>query len=165
MSTIRKTSLGCRGRESRIYVAGASAPSERSRVREVMNAIEGSPRLELVHDWLSLIERTEEWEMSRLERVDAAIVDLGSIDSADAVLLLLPRSAQSIGAWVELGYAMARGKAITISGVPPKGPGEDWRDPIFVEAAVSPLGAARFCCDLDAVQWLEEWATGARVVF
>lgn len=160
MSTIRKTSFGCRGRESRIYVAGASAPSERSRVREVMNAIEGSPHLELVHDWLSLIERTEEWEMNRRERIDAALVDLESIDSADAVLLLLPDDVPSIGAWVELGYAMARGKAITISGVLKV----HWRDPIFVEAAMS-LGAVRFICDIAAVQWLEDWATGARVVF
>ena len=98
-----------------VYVAGSS--SERSRVHAAMDSVRDAG-LELTLDWLAAIDRVGAASPTDpAVRADAARADLDAIDRADVVWLLAPHpGSTSTGAWTELGYALAKGKRVVVSG-------------------------------------------------
>lgn len=98
----------------RIYIAGAS--SEPERVRRWMNAARAQGWY-LTLDWLALVDAqgTANAGMCDEDRESAAAADWRAVREADVIWVLAPERA-SIGAWVELGMAIALGKRIVLSG-------------------------------------------------
>lgn len=92
-----------------IYLAGASAEvglceRYRDRLREAGFTI--------THDWMADVRAHEavglgEWELPLNVRRASAMECLVGVEQAGIVWVLLPKG-QSIGAWVELGYALSR---------------------------------------------------------
>lgn len=90
-----------------IYLAGASAEVAlceryRDRLQEAGFTI--------THDWMRDVRAHEaaglgEWELPINVRRASAMGCLAGVDQASLVWVLLPKG-QSIGAWVELGYAL-----------------------------------------------------------
>lgn len=97
-----------------VYVAGASA--ERERVRRAMDAVRAEG-WHLTLDWLAVIDAAGAANEGLDDRTRflAAHEDLQAIRHADVVWLLAPE-AQSTGAWVELGYALAQYLPVVVSG-------------------------------------------------
>jgi nucleoside 2-deoxyribosyltransferase len=98
----------------RIYVAGAS--KEPQRVRWAMDGVRDLG-CELTLDWLAVIDAAGAANegLNDAERRKYARADLAAVRCADLVWLLAPDNA-STGAWVELGYAVACGVPIVVSG-------------------------------------------------
>jgi nucleoside 2-deoxyribosyltransferase len=98
----------------RVYVAGASKEPER--VRRAMSAVLAAG-CELALDWLAVIEAVglSNEGLTDAQRIAASGVDLDAVEDADLVWVLAPES-QSAGCWVELGYALAGGKMVIVSG-------------------------------------------------
>ncbi len=88
----------------KIYVAGASKEPER--VRAAMDACR-SRGWTITCDWLAEIERVGAANegLTHGQRIEASEQDLGGIDDCEVFWLLAP--AHGVGAWAELGYALA----------------------------------------------------------
>ena len=89
-----------------VYVAGSSR--ELPRVREAVWAL-GMAGVTALDAWLSDVEQhgSAGAGLTDEQRAACAARDLRDIDAADAVLVLWPET-PSVGAYVELGYAMGR---------------------------------------------------------
>lgn len=141
-----------------VYVAGSSR--EIPRVREAIRMlVRGGCTIS--GDWVSQVEQhgSAGARLDDLQRASCAQHDLDAIDRADAILVLWPRT-ESVGAYVELGYALAATR-LTIA---------ERRDddrPFFVAVAGGPNGGTiwhsfvrqdtdgdTFDLDADAVAWL-----------
>lgn len=98
--------------ERRLYLA--SALPNRDRVREV--AARRGDGVEIVSTWHDRDDATVEGEaqLDRHERVALAEACLAEIDSADAVVWLHGHAEGRVGAAVEVGYALARGKRLLL---------------------------------------------------
>jgi hypothetical protein len=136
----------------KIYVAGAS--SERARVRVFM---ERSIALgcTITHDWTPVVERFGSCgeALSHDQLRAEAMCDLRGIRDAEAVVVLAPcHEAQTIGAWIELGYALGC--------VGNERTGRPNPTPI---AVVGPVPTPfvflcnRLSDDNDALEWLRSW--------
>jgi nucleoside 2-deoxyribosyltransferase len=95
----------------KVYVAGASA-ERHTRARPAIQALRAAG-VQVTHDWtfdpgFSAPRATR--QMGR----DAALRDLAGVGAADVLLFLSPR-VPSRGAWVELGYALARGIDVVVA--------------------------------------------------
>lgn len=99
----------------RIYVAGSSRQLER--VKAAMAALRSLGHT-ITHDWVALVE-----EYGEANPVDAATStmrrwaadDLAGVYNADMVWLLMPET-EGFGAAVEMGYAIAHGVPVIVSG-------------------------------------------------
>ena len=102
----------------KIYVAGSSA--ELDRASNAMAFVRGRGH-EITHDWVADIQRErieggrEDHELGPHEQMAFARADLQGVTAADLLWLLVPDTT-STGAWVELGWALARSKKIIASG-------------------------------------------------
>lgn len=128
-----------------IYIAGSSA--EPARVRWAMDAINATPGLRVAHDWLASIERgaPANAELSLAERRTYAADDLRAVHAAAVVWFLAPEK-PTRGAWLEVGYALALGKVVIVSG--------DTAQSIFCALAVE------CSCDADALQLIQREIAG-----
>ena len=99
-----------RGGALRLYVAGGS--SERADCQAAIDRL-AAAGVVITLDWT----RSPGWErpLSVAEEAEQARHDLDAVDAADLVWLRLPERA-SEGAHVELGYALAKGKRVIVSG-------------------------------------------------
>ncbi len=100
---------------TRVYVAGSSAQLER--VKSAMAALREIGHT-VTHAWPELVE--EVGEANPLDATDAArrmwaADDLRGVYDADVLWLLMP-SEGGFGAAVELGYALAHGIPVVVSG-------------------------------------------------
>lgn len=98
-----------------LYLAGASA--EADRVQRAMDLVRSHPGLRLTQDWLEAIRKDGGGNESlhpQLRRLRAS-EDLDGVRQARIMWLLAPDN-QSTGAWVELGYALALGVMVVVSG-------------------------------------------------
>lgn len=133
-----------------VYVAGSSR--EIPRVREAMRAlVRGGCTIS--GDWVQLVEQhgSAAARLDDLQRAACAQHDLDAIDRADAILVLWPRT-ESVGAYVELGYALAATRygdrfAVAIAGGPQGG--TIWHS--FVRQHTD---GETFDLDEEAVRWL-----------
>ncbi len=130
----------------KIYVAGASKEPER--VRAAMTAVRAHG-WEVTLDWLADIEAAGSANegLSQLDRVRYAQSDLRGIDRADVVWLLAPVIG-GVGAWVELGYALARGYTVIVSGAS------------SARTIFAALAEEEHVSDLDALASLRDYARG-----
>jgi nucleoside 2-deoxyribosyltransferase len=98
----------------RVYVAGASKEPER--VRWAMDSLR-SAGCKVTLDWLAVIEKAGSANegLSDAQRARAAHDDLVGVQVADVLWVLAPENT-STGAWVELGYALALGTIVVVSG-------------------------------------------------
>lgn len=87
-----------------VYVAGSSR--EIPRVREAMRELVRRG-CTISGDWVSQVEQhgSAGAQLTHDQRAECAAHDLNAIDRADAILVLWPRT-PSVGAYVELGYAI-----------------------------------------------------------
>lgn len=101
----------------KLYIAASSA--EMDRARAAINAATYSG-FEVVSTWLDVVANVGDANpqtATRDERHRWASQDLGEVDSCDALWFLVPsESVATRGAWGELGFAYATGKAIVCSG-------------------------------------------------
>ena len=101
----------------RVYVAGAS--KEPGRVRQAMDWVDADPNLELTQDWLTDIENeVSDDQLTHDQRVHYAFKDLSAVWRSKVIWVLIPNN-QSVGCWVELGYALGAGRPgthVVISG-------------------------------------------------
>jgi hypothetical protein len=100
-----------------VYIAASSREADRVRRAQAMVQERGWT---LTLDWLSEIEANlvrgvRDMELSLDEQRRHAQADLDAIRRADAVWLLAPAEPTK-GAWVELGYALARSRPVVVSG-------------------------------------------------
>jgi nucleoside 2-deoxyribosyltransferase len=99
----------------RIYVAGSSDQLER--VEDAMIALERKGHT-ICHDWVTPVKQVGEAnppDASLYARLRWARDDLAGVDSAQVLWVLMP-SKEGFGAGVELGYAIAKGIPIVVSG-------------------------------------------------
>ncbi len=102
------------GRTMKVYVAGSSAEMED--VERFMNALRAE-KIEITCDWPAAIRAAGDANPADdAIREKAANEDLDGVESADIFWLMVPAQKGSAGAWVELGYAIARDMRIVISG-------------------------------------------------
>lgn len=98
----------------RIYIAGASKEPER-----VRHAMQRAADLgyEITYDWLTAVEveGAANEGLADVKRKHYARADLDAIRAANVVWLLAPEGG-STGAWVELGFALALGRIVFVSG-------------------------------------------------
>lgn len=101
-------------RRLRIYIAGASKEPERVRAAMAAARFGG---FDITLDWLAAIQNAGAANegLDDAERRRYAFEDCAAVRAADVVWLLAPENA-STGAWVELGFAIALGKRIVVSG-------------------------------------------------
>lgn len=105
-----------------IYVAGSS--HDLDWVSEVMDAVKAAG-MEVAHDWVSVIRGRGQANPAG-DTSEFALEDLNGVERCDALLLVAPcPGVYTIGAWVEVGYALARGiPVVTLadhdSGPPPE---------------------------------------------
>lgn len=104
----------------KVYIAGPSSDLDRvDRAIALLAHVEG---VELTYDWTKAVRAERERGVTddALSFEDArryATLDLRAIRQADLLWLLLPPpGSTSVGAWVELGYALAMGLRIVASG-------------------------------------------------
>ena len=100
-----------------VYVAGASG--EAIEVAALIAKLEGLGHT-CTFDWTrEVLSRRAagktDADLTQFEAACAATGCLDGVDRADILWLVVPQT-ESIGAWVELGYAMARGKILCASG-------------------------------------------------
>lgn len=93
----------------KVYVAGSS--SERVVVAEVIEQLEVAG-IAVTYDWT----KSPGWErpLSTEEKIEQAQRDLDAVAEADVLWLRLGEKSE--GAHVELGYALAFGKLVIVSG-------------------------------------------------
>lgn len=95
----------------KVYVAGASA-ERLTRARPAILALRAGG-VRVTHDW-TFDPGFEAPRVTRRMGVDAALRDLAGVATADVLLFLSPRL-PTRGAWVELGYALARGLDVVVA--------------------------------------------------
>jgi len=98
-----------------IYVAASSKQMDRA--REAMAKLRAAGHT-IAHDWVAEVEAVGSAnppDATLEERWDWAIDDFAGIDRADVLWLLVPAEGGA-GAWVELGYALAKRKPVICSG-------------------------------------------------
>lgn len=97
----------------KIYVAGSSR--DLPRARAMMDALRARGH-EIAFDWVAHIDRSggrSNRGLNIIERFDASTMCLDGVRHAEVVALLIPADdAPGKGAWVELGYAIARGMTV-----------------------------------------------------
>jgi nucleoside 2-deoxyribosyltransferase len=106
----------------KIYVCGGSA--ELAVVSAWMDALRDAGH-EITHDWTEVVRAEGEGnprDATHAQRSAWAEADLQGIGTADLVWGILPTTS-SFGCAFELGYAVALGKQVIVSG--------DWRRSIF----------------------------------
>jgi nucleoside 2-deoxyribosyltransferase len=98
-----------------IYVAGASDEIETCRAWMARLREAG---LRVTSTWPEKIaaEKTPDAGLSIIMRRRYALGDFAEVDQADILWLIVPTRPHSKGAWIELGYAIAQGTHIVISG-------------------------------------------------
>lgn len=100
-----------------IYVAGSSAES--ARAQRAVDLLK-SAGLTVTSTWLETIASVGDANPATATYSDRrgwSLADLAQIDSCDLLWLLAPdRAAPSRGAWLEVGYAHAKGKIVVCSG-------------------------------------------------
>lgn len=99
----------------RVYVAGSS--DQLDRVEAAMDALAEKGHV-VVHDWCAAVRQVGEAnppDASLYARLRWARDDLAGVDSAQVLWVLMP-SKEGFGAGVELGYAIAKGIPIVVSG-------------------------------------------------
>jgi nucleoside 2-deoxyribosyltransferase len=93
-----------------IYVAGATgSPEEVERCEKMMARLRAAG-VEVVSDWPETIKRASgpnPMDIPREQRAMYANTDLNQVSQAQAFWILLPEETPTIGAWVELGFALA----------------------------------------------------------
>lgn len=102
----------------RVYVAGSSLQLDR--VTAAMNAIEERGH-EVTHDWCAEVRavgHANPPEACLFDQLKWARDDLAGVSDADVFWLLMPTEG-GFGAAVELGYAIAKGVTIIVSGGTP----------------------------------------------
>jgi nucleoside 2-deoxyribosyltransferase len=102
----------------RVYVAGSSGQIERA--KSAIAALRERGHI-VTHDWPVLVERVGSAnppDASSADRTDWATDDLKGVHDADVFWLLMP-STDGFGAAVELGYALAHGRPVVVSGGTP----------------------------------------------
>jgi hypothetical protein len=134
-----------------VYVAGASR--ELARVQRAFDLVGAATLLDLAHDWLK-VQAQEPIPDDQLARAQArryAAEDLAHVVRADLVWLLAPNEPTK-GAWIEFGYALARGegKRVVVSG-----PCE--------QSIFCALADEEHADDVKAFDAIVEWATQQRV--
>lgn len=100
----------------KVYVAGAS--SEMERAETWMRKLRGVGII-VTSTWPEVIRsvgKANPRDATIAECKEWVMKDLGEIDAADVLWLLLP-DLSTIGAWIELGFAHARNKMIVTSGL------------------------------------------------
>jgi hypothetical protein len=100
----------------KVYVAGSS--KQLDRVKHWMDKLQAAGHT-VTHDWPSLIEAVGSAnppDATRDECWDWAIDDLKGVRDAEVLWFLVPET-EGAGAWVELGYALARQIPVVCSGV------------------------------------------------
>jgi hypothetical protein len=99
-----------------VYVCAAS--SEAARAARAMDAVRAAG-FDVAHDWLAAIVAAgvaaNPPDASRDQRARWGADCLYAVRAADAVWLLAP-DAPTAGAWIEFGYALARGLPTVVSG-------------------------------------------------
>jgi nucleoside 2-deoxyribosyltransferase len=100
---------------TRVYVAGAS--KEMPRVEAAIAAVRYAGG-EITEDWPAAIRAAGAANegLTQAQRTEAAVADLRGVETADVVWLMVPE-AQTAGAWVEMGYAIALGRRVIVSPV------------------------------------------------
>jgi len=103
----------------RIYLAGPS--SELERVKKYARQLDDSGMVEITYRWWEDVEAnmkagTPDSAMSREEQSRHASSDLDGVARAQIVWCLWPSERRSEGVPVELGYAIAVGSRIVVSG-------------------------------------------------
>lgn len=99
----------------KVYVAASSGQLDRATA--AMNALEERGHT-VTHDWVTevrLVGEANPLDASQLEQLRWARADLAGVLDADIFWLLMPSSG-GFGAAVELGYAIAKGIPIIVSG-------------------------------------------------
>lgn len=99
----------------RVYVAGASV--EVDMCAEFIGRLRVAGAV-ITHDWTSSVRANggaADASMPRAHRAAMVVEDFAGIAAADVVWVLVPE-AQTIGAWVELGYARGLRKRVHVSG-------------------------------------------------
>lgn len=100
----------------RVYVAGASKELDRARV--AMDVIR-ERGMEVTSTWVEKIREAGRANEGLSPRVafEAALGCFREVSAADALLILVKPDGASVGAYVEVGIALAQGKPIVVSDV------------------------------------------------
>lgn len=123
-----------------VYLSGAS--SERARVDHYADLIRRHPDMALVSTWHQSSSLGKDALLPTQDQRNVAQVDLGEVYRSQVVFCLAPSRGNSIGAWVELGFAIAHSKRLIVSG-------PDCADSIFTA-----LAHARYFDDADGYREL-----------
>jgi hypothetical protein len=94
---------------TKLYVAGAS--KEIDIVEMHIKSLRAS-NIEITHDWCEVMRKTKGMELSK---GNLRYYDLEGVDKADLVWVMVPK-VDSIGCYVEMGYALALRKPLIVSG-------------------------------------------------
>lgn len=98
----------------KIYLAAAS--KEIDRAKHVMKSLRASGHT-ITHDWTVEVEKYKDTIPSNEILTECAEADFQGVFLADSLVLLSPEIQNiTVGAWVELGMAIALHKRIFISG-------------------------------------------------
>jgi len=132
-----------------VYIAGAYA--DRDRVLHNMEKVSYREELQLVHDWVSVIDRVRrehpDWQMPDHEAAEYALRDLEAMRKADVVWLLAPELGGR-GCWYEVGAAWAWRIPTIVSG------------PFCRSTVFTRLALELFDADVQAFARLEAMAEG-----
>lgn len=132
----------------KVYVSASS--QERQRARCCLDHVRESPELELTHDWLIVMEETEaDGAPTPAHLQNCAQNDLEGVTEADVFWLLLPES-PSVGAWVELGWALAIRSMHEQVRIITSGPGN--------QNLFTLLSDVHFETDLEALEFIKTFA-------
>lgn len=139
-----------------VYVAGSSR--EIPRVREAVRLLFEAG---LIADanWINAVEKfgSQGATLSDRERAECAASDLESIDIADAIMVLWPET-PSVGAYVELGYALGRVKHARDSVLQPVilivGGDSIWHSHLRRGELISSPRGDTFATVEDAIEWM-----------
>lgn len=104
-----------------VYIAGASAEWERAKAR--MDWVRSEPGLELAHDWVADVVKhrvnggKSDADLTDEQRFKLASYDMAAVGTCDIFWLLVPDAGVlTVGAWVELGAAIAEMRKVIVSG-------------------------------------------------
>lgn len=100
-----------------VYVAGASDPRERARVRYVMDEVGGMDGVKLTYDWLTDVEESgpDAGLSDEMLRQAATRCMAGVWDAQIVLALIPPRDVETRGMWWELGYAERSTSRVMVS--------------------------------------------------
>lgn len=100
-----------------VYVAGASDPRERSRVRHVVSEIINMEGVKLTYDWLADVEAAgPDADLSPAQLREAAERCMRGVWDAHILLAIIPpRDVETRGMWWELGYSRRATSRVMVS--------------------------------------------------